>query len=127
MMSVPAVKSSSVCAKCTTNKVGKRTCCARGGAWFKNCGDIGDTQFDHTWAEGIKACNDVVISLSAESPPRFNIYMQNTTHLRNTTQQQTNSPRAGSMSSAGVADSEVCIGVAKVVVCICVLIISSHL
>ena len=49
---------SPLCPKCGTIKEsGKRSCCARGGAWFKNCGDAGDAQFDHTWAEGIQACN----------------------------------------------------------------------
>ena len=47
----------SICSKCgSLKRSGKRSCCARGGAWFKNCGDAGDTQFDHTWAEGMKAC-----------------------------------------------------------------------
>ena len=47
----------STCPKCgSTNKSGKLSCCARGGAWFKKCGDAGDTQFDHTWSEGIHAC-----------------------------------------------------------------------
>ena len=48
----------SVCPRCGTNKKsGKHSCCARDGAWFKNCGDGGDTKFDHTWAEGIQACD----------------------------------------------------------------------
>ena len=48
---------SPVCLECgTIKKSGKRSCCARGGAWFKNCGDVGDTKSDHTWAEGIQAC-----------------------------------------------------------------------
>ena len=52
----PAV-SSTACPQCgSANKSGKRSCCARGGAWFQNCGDTGDTQFDHTWTEGIQAC-----------------------------------------------------------------------
>ena len=47
----------SICTKCgSTKRTGKHSCCARGGAWFKKCGDAGDTQFDHTWAEGIQAC-----------------------------------------------------------------------
>ena len=47
----------SVCPKCgTTEKSGKRSCCARGAAWFNNCGDGGDLKYDHTWAEGIHAC-----------------------------------------------------------------------
>ena len=45
------------CPKCGTNKAsGKISCCARGGAWFKKCGDADDTEFDHTWAEGTQAC-----------------------------------------------------------------------
>ena len=48
-----------LCPKCGAIKKSgerERSCCARGGAWFKNCGDVGDTKFDHTWAEGIQAC-----------------------------------------------------------------------
>ena len=47
----------STCSKCgSTKKSSKRSCCARGGAWFKNCGDAGNPKFDHTWAEGLRAC-----------------------------------------------------------------------
>ena len=46
----------STCPKCGVNKAGKRSCCFRDGAWFKNCGADGDTQFDHTWLEGGQAC-----------------------------------------------------------------------
>ena len=46
-----------VCPKCgTSKKSGKRSCCARGGAWFKNCGDEDDLKFEHTWFQGIQAC-----------------------------------------------------------------------
>ena len=46
-----------ICLKCgTTKKSGKQSCCARGGDWFKQCGDAGDQKFDHTWAEGIQSC-----------------------------------------------------------------------
>ena len=42
-----------VCPKCDTiNKSGKRSCCVRVGAWFKNCGDVGDS---HLWAEDTQA------------------------------------------------------------------------
>ena len=45
------------CRECgTIKKSGIRSCCARGGSWFKKCGDVGDTKFGHTWAEGIHAC-----------------------------------------------------------------------
>ena len=46
-----------VCSKCgTVKKTGKLSCCARHGAWYENCGEPGDTDFDHTWFEGIAAC-----------------------------------------------------------------------
>ena len=46
-----------VCPKCGTAKIsGRLSCCARGGAWFHNCGDSNDSNFDHTWVEGIQAC-----------------------------------------------------------------------
>ena len=49
--------SKTVCPKCgNANKSGKRSCCARGGTWFKRCGDVGDTNFNHTWTEGILSC-----------------------------------------------------------------------
>jgi len=45
------------CSSCAPlKKSGKLSCCARGGAWFKNCGNTGDSAFDHTWVEGIHAC-----------------------------------------------------------------------
>ena len=50
------------CPRCgTINKSGKRSCCARGGAWFRNCGDAGNTKFDHTWVEGIQACKSTLL------------------------------------------------------------------
>ena len=39
-----------------TKKSGKHSCCAPGGSWFQNCGDFGDSKFDHTWDEGAEAC-----------------------------------------------------------------------
>ena len=54
-----ATQAGSACPKCSTiKKSGQRSCCFRGGAWFKNCGDVGDTRFEHTWGEGIQACKD---------------------------------------------------------------------
>ena len=51
------IASSITCRKCGTEKSGKPSCCGPDGAWFKNCGDVGDTRFDHTWSEGIRTCN----------------------------------------------------------------------
>ena len=45
------------CSKCgIIKKSGQLSCCARGGAWLNNCGDPGDSSFEHTWIEGIEAC-----------------------------------------------------------------------
>ena len=45
------------CPQCGVNSnSGKRSCCVRGGTWFKKCGDPGDSNFEHTWDEGMKAC-----------------------------------------------------------------------
>ena len=54
------------CSKCVTfkksgKKSGKLSCCAPGGAWSKNCGNPGDSEFDHTWLEGIQACKSKFI------------------------------------------------------------------
>ena len=47
----------STCPKCgIVKKTGALSCCASGGAWFEKCGDLDDTKFAHTWAEGIRAC-----------------------------------------------------------------------
>ena len=45
------------CPKCGTIKnSGQRSCCVRGGTWFKKCGNPGEAKFDHTWFDGIQAC-----------------------------------------------------------------------
>ena len=47
----------SVCPKCVLiKKSGMSSCCGRGGSWFGNCGGAGDTKFDHTWDQGLQAC-----------------------------------------------------------------------
>ena len=46
------------CPKCVTNDAGKRTCCARGGGWYPTCGKKGDSKADHTWDEGLQACQN---------------------------------------------------------------------
>ena len=54
---VGAVPVTATCPKCGKSKAGKLTCCVRGGAWFRNCGNPGDPKFEHTWTEGIESCN----------------------------------------------------------------------
>ena len=62
-MDLLATRNNKHCSKCgSTKQSGKQSCCARGGAWFENCGDVGDTQFDHTWAEGIKVCEGELLT-----------------------------------------------------------------
>ena len=47
----------SVCPRCgTIEKSGKKSCCGRGGSWFRNCGGVGNTKLHHSWYEGIQAC-----------------------------------------------------------------------
>ena len=46
------------CPKCVANDVGTRTCCARGGGWYRTCGKKGDSKAEHTWDEGLRACRD---------------------------------------------------------------------
>ena len=43
----------SECLKCGTNPRGKFSCCA--GAWKGKCGND-DENYEHTWSEGILAC-----------------------------------------------------------------------
>ena len=49
------IKASPKCSKCATNRTGKLSCCVRGGSWFKTCGNP-DSNSEHTWDEGILAC-----------------------------------------------------------------------
>ena len=59
--STPAMTSTiaktTTCPKCGTfEKSGKKSCCAPGGAWFKNCGGTHNKNVDHKWFEGVAAC-----------------------------------------------------------------------
>ena len=45
------------CSKCGTFKISSRlSCCAPGGAWFKNCGGLSSKGVDHKWSDGVSAC-----------------------------------------------------------------------
>ena len=54
------------CPKCGTNAQGKRTCCASNGAWKDECGDPGE-DMEHTWFEGVEACQNNFVDFAAES------------------------------------------------------------
>jgi len=51
--------SSNTCAVCgSVKKSRKKSCCGRGGSWFRNCGSAGNKKFGHTWFEGIQVCKN---------------------------------------------------------------------
>ena len=127
-----SVPSSKVCPQCGINtKTGKRSCCARGGSWFKNCGDADDTQFDHTWAEGIQVCksseNRVSMKAVMLRHMAVSIYPQSSDQGRNSTQEQTSIYRVGSVSTVGITDCEDFVGVSRATACFCVLSIVLYL
>jgi len=61
--------SSSTCAVCgSVKKSRKKSCCGRGGSWYKNCGTSDNKKskkFDHTWFEGIQVCKSTSAVKSA--------------------------------------------------------------
>ena len=117
---VPAAFSA-ICPKCgTTKKFGKGSCCARGGAWFKRCGDAGDPTKDHTWADGMEACNGLASSNPVKSMILLTVEQAtNTIVLSNSTQNQKNMRRH--RSHDGTTNSEESVALAKVAVRTCVL------
>ena len=40
----------------TFKKFGRKSCCAPGGSWYKQCGDVNSGNADHTWLQGTEAC-----------------------------------------------------------------------
>ena len=124
-----SLSSSRVCAKCGSRRSGALSCCARGGAWFKKCGDAGDEQFDHTWAEGVQACksSSTIFKSPLEvmiRPVDTMVYPQNIAAPLSVARQQTNVDRPDSVFSAGTTEWKGRVGLAKVVVHICVLFFS---
>ena len=125
---------SATCPKCgIIKKSGKHSCCARGGAWFKNCGEVGDTKFDHTWTEGIQACKGFGNSIVLTPPPHFIvrhgrglIYPLNTTPIRNITKQHTAVDRVGAVSDEVNAGCEQSFEITKFAICLIGLVVSSH-
>ena len=120
---------SSECAKCAINKAEKSSCCARGGAWFKNCGDGGDTKFDHTWSEGIQACKGIGESVPGESTLQFMSHhagsiLHPTDNIRGetATRQERNISFADIMFNVGSTRSNECIGIVTTVFYTCVLL-----
>ena len=64
--SAPAI--SPACPKCVKmKKSDELSCCVRGGAgaWFDKCSNPGDSEFEHTWGEGMQACKSFVDSVQS--------------------------------------------------------------
>ena len=128
-LSLPiSIKQCPTCAK--MKKSGKLSCCARGGAWFKNCGDTNEKDFDHTWAQGIQACNGFARSIfvkSALQPKLHNMgvmaYPVSSAQSRNATQKKMNfyHPVSTLNVTTGTIDSDDIDGVTEVAVLVCVL------
>ena len=133
--SLSEASSSKKCPKCgTTKKSGKHSCCARGGSWFKKCGDGDDTKFDHTWVEGMQACKDYLSSVSVKTLPQNAIrhvgliaHLLSSAQPQNGLQNRTTINRPASMSTTDFQDSEDYVRLTKVVCCIYILFVISHL
>ena len=57
-LTTPDVASAiAICPNCGTFKrSGRVSCCAPGGAWYHNCGNVSRTNLGHSWLEGVEAC-----------------------------------------------------------------------
>ena len=128
-----AVSINKGCSKCgTLKKSGKLSCCARGGDWFKNCGDISDLNFGHTWVEGIQACTRFVKLSSVESSEllmmnydRSKAQSLTVVQSPNTTHHQTNVYPI--VNSDTVNDFKDRVERTKIITCVCLLLISLQL
>jgi hypothetical protein len=120
---------SPACPKCgSIKKSGKLSCCARGGAWFKNCGDAGDPHFDHTWVEGIQACKKNVRSNLVNPPLIMFHHESNNGNPLNTSHQHTKIYYpTESLSDVDSMNSEDCVELSKLATYAFVLFISLHL
>ena len=108
------------CPKCGIfKKSGRHSCCARGGGWFKNCGDEGDTKFDHSWSDGIQVCKGFGISLLVKSEPQAVGLLLKRTQLRSTKidiiKRDSGVSDAGATQSSSLQDY---LQLAKVAICV---------
>ena len=112
--------------------VGKSSCCAYGGSWFKKCGNIGDTNFDHTWAEGIQSCKNSPISVSVKSAlkvmlryKKVVVHPQSINRSQNVTH-QANISLSGVISKPDITGFDSGVAFGKIDVYICVLLMTLH-
>ena len=89
----------STCPKCgLIKKSGRLSCCARSGSWFGNCGSDGDTNFDHTWYEGLQACNEA--QSQSQSRAVFDHQMNEAQEERDQSSYHANNNNAKAISTA---------------------------
>ena len=93
-----------VCPQCGfKRRSGKLSCCSSGGAWYKNCADRVDSNFDHTWIEGIEACKHVA---SSQIKQRYDEINLNATETQIASNRQTTNFLAGlesNVSDTGIS------------------------
>ena len=126
-----AIPSSNVCPKCGyIKKSGKLSCCAHGGAWFKNCGDVGDRKVNHTWIEGVKSCKDFLSSASVESSlqamfhnVKVNPHLLNNTKSEDGEDERITMYRLSGVSYSNIDDFKGCVGLAQMLVSMSILFI----
>ena len=115
-------ESNSSCSKCgIIRKTDKLSCCARGGAWFENCGDVWESQFDHTWAEGMLACKNLKSTVMLRRAGFIDQSRYISITINITAQQQTNIYHFDDLRNTDDADSNGSITFVKAVVCIHIL------
>ena len=100
------------CSKCGTVRAsGRLSCCARDGAWHQKCGAPGDKNADHTWIEGVQACNLFGDSMFFEAVEQVRQYRTseqsiNETELRGIPEQHTNARPTANASDPGIDASD---------------------
>lgn len=106
------------------------SCCARGGAWFKKCGDPGDPDYDHTWFEGIQACSSLAISRAGQALMYHETSIDNllvSTRQATTLLQQSVELSPGRVSDAAPTNSQGCGELTEITVLNSLLIIILHM
>merc|ERR1712032_998978 len=46
-------------------KSGRASCCAPGGAWYKNCGGSSNRNANHRWFDGVEVCKPTTTTISS--------------------------------------------------------------
>ena len=124
--SVFDAQQTTVCPNCGTLQSGRRSCCARGGTWFDNCGSSNDGKFAHTWFEGIQACKNSSSSLSGELQSHSMLHENTTIDQQVQDHKHLDSDSAGGDSRGDVATNSKCYdGLANIVVFISLLLLIS--